>query len=63
MLTQQNVADSAGISRVHYATIEQGKRNPSVNVAINIANILGFDWTNFFTMDCSESEQKGEKVQ
>ncbi|MBO6382888.1 XRE family transcriptional regulator, partial [Enterococcus faecalis] len=31
-----------------YASIEQGRRRPSVESAMRIASILGFDWTLFF---------------
>ena len=47
-LTQKEVADSIGISRVAYTNIELGKRKPSVTVAKKIAEILNIDWTLFF---------------
>ncbi len=46
--TQKAVADECGISQNFYSWIEQGKRNPSVEVAKRIAAVLGFDWTRFF---------------
>ena len=47
-LTQEDVAESAGIARTTYAMIEQGERDPSVLTAKKIAKTLKFKWTNFF---------------
>lgn len=47
-LTQEEVAISSNIARTTYAMIEQGKREPSVKVAKNIAKTLHFNWTIFF---------------
>ena len=47
-LTQQEVADAAGISRVSYCNIEIGRRRPSVAVAKRIGATLKFDWTKLF---------------
>lgn len=47
-LTQEEVASSADIARTTYASIEQGERDPSVNVAKKIAEVLKFNWTFFF---------------
>lgn len=58
-LSQQEVADQAGISQSYYASIETGMRgNPlSVIVAKKIAHVLGFDWTRFY----EEAEKESEK--
>lgn len=47
-LTQKDVAEKCNVERAYYTMIETGVRNPSVNVAKAIANIMGFDWTFFF---------------
>lgn len=47
-LTQNEVADLAGISRVAYTNIENGRRIPSVKTAKKIAEVLNFDWKDFF---------------
>lgn len=47
-LTQNEVANAAGISRVSYCNIEIGRRKPSVPVAKRIAQVLHFDWTLLF---------------
>ena len=46
--TQKEIAYKSGISRVFYTNIETGKRRPSPEVAQKIADVLGFDWTEFF---------------
>lgn len=57
-LTQQEAADLVGLSRGAYANIEIGNRNPSVKVAKKIAEVFGFQWTNFFTEEVVETKQK-----
>ncbi len=47
-LKQQEVAESANISRQGYSFIETGERTPTVATAKKIAEVLGFDWTEFF---------------
>ncbi|MCK0470388.1 helix-turn-helix transcriptional regulator [Halalkalibacter sp. APA_J-10(15)] len=54
-LTQEEVADKAGIARTTYASIEQGFRNPSVNVSKRISQVLLFEWIIFFEEKCHES--------
>jgi len=56
-LTQQQVADMAGISRSYYTGIETGLRNASVSAAKAIGKVLGFKWTKFFDDDCCETHQ------
>lgn len=50
-LTQQQVAACCFIERSYYSQIERGKRNPSTNVAKNIAIVLGFNPVKFFKSD------------
>lgn len=47
-LTHEEVAVKSNIKRPYYTMIENGSRNPSVEVAKNIANVIGFKWTIFF---------------
>ncbi|KAA0784328.1 helix-turn-helix transcriptional regulator [Bacillus sp. BB56-3] len=42
-LKQREVAESLGISRSYYATIESGMRVPSLKVAIDISDFLNID--------------------
>jgi putative transcriptional regulator len=54
-LTQEHVAQASGIRRASYTMIENGVRNPSVEVAKRIAFILDFDWTIFFDSQCNKT--------
>ena len=47
-LRQTDLAQAANISHSLVVKIERGERRPSVKVAKKIANVLGFDWTEFF---------------
>ncbi len=51
--SQQEVADTSGISQSYYAGIELGIRGKplAVPVAKRIAAALGFDWTMFYDED------------
>ncbi|AIF44515.1 XRE family transcriptional regulator [Virgibacillus sp. SK37] len=53
-LTQEDVASKAFINRAFYSQIENGKRKPSFDVARNIANVLGFSSSAFFTEEFGE---------
>lgn len=52
-LTQEAVAERAGISGTYYNMIERGERGNPLNVdtAKAIAFALGFDWTRFYDRD------------
>lgn len=62
-LTQQAVADRARIKRSYYSLIETGDRNPSLPIAMKIAEALGvdlgqaFDHEVFFAGKCYETKQ------
>lgn len=47
-LTQQQVADVIGITRQLISAIENGKANPSVQVAKAIGEMFNFPWVDFF---------------
>ncbi|MBC8537300.1 helix-turn-helix transcriptional regulator [Feifania hominis] len=51
--SQQDVAKASGISQSFYASIEIGTRRPSVEVAKRIANVLGFEWQQFYEDKCA----------
>ena len=55
-LSQKYVAERVGIKQPTYSNIENGNRRPSVEVAKQIADVLGFEWTRFFE-DKKESEK------
>lgn len=46
--TEAAVAKEVGVTQQHYNFIENGKRNPSVDTAKRIADVLGFEWTKFY---------------
>lgn len=48
LLTQQEVAEHVGVTRQTISAIENEVVNPSVTVAKSIAEVLGFNWTDFF---------------
>ena len=47
-INQQQLAEIVGTSREYITMIENGQRNPSVNVAKKIAEIFNIEWTLFF---------------
>lgn len=47
-MTQTEVAEKAGIKRLRYWTYESGKRKPKPEIAMRIANVLEFDWKDFY---------------
>ena len=58
-LTHQKIADMAKLSRSYYTEIEIGDKNPSVETAKRIAEVLGFNWTLFFEDACREMQPTG----
>lgn len=48
-LTQEEVARQLGVTRQYYNAIENNKKKPSVDLAKQLSNILGVEWTIFFT--------------
>jgi len=51
-LTQQEVADRASISRSYYADLETNgtgrRQKPSVDVTKRLADVLGFNWEDYY---------------
>ena len=47
-LTQEALATECGVQRTTICMIECGENKPSVELAKKIANVLEFDWTEFF---------------
>lgn len=56
-LTQEQLAKMVGISRTMITEIENGKANPSVEVAKKIAAVLCFNWTKFFEDEQAASRE------
>lgn len=47
-LTQEQLAEQCHLVRQTICEIERGVNRPSVQTAKRIAEVLGFDWTEFF---------------
>lgn len=47
-LEQKEVAKAINKTQACYSFIESGSRNPTVELAQRIADVLDFDWTLFF---------------
>lgn len=60
-LTQEQVAMKSGIARTTYAMYEQGERNPSVGVAVSIADVLKFKWTIFLKIKYTKCVNRKNK--
>lgn len=58
-LTQVEVAQLSNIPRTTYSSIEQGRRRPSVEKAMKIADALDFEWTLFFEPKLRETTRQG----
>ena len=50
-LTQTALAEAAGVVRQTISNIECGINVPSVDLAKKLAEILGLNWTDFFSED------------
>ena len=47
-LTQKNLSSMVNIHRCYYSTIENGKRNPSLKVAISLKRALNYQYDDIF---------------
>jgi putative transcriptional regulator len=47
-ITQQDLADQVGVTRQTILSIEKGKYNPSVGLALRIAGVLGASVESLF---------------
>ena len=50
-LTQEEVADRAGVSRQTIISIERGRYNPSIGLALTLAEVLGVPVEEMFEID------------
>ena len=50
-LTQTALAEAAGVVRQTISNVECGINAPSVDLAKKLAEILGLNWTDFFSED------------
>ena len=62
-LRQWQIAETVGIDRSFYSRIERGTRNPSLEVALKIAEVLNKDVTEIFlSSDVSKSNTPQSKA-
>jgi DNA-binding XRE family transcriptional regulator len=54
-LTQEQLAESAGISKSYLSQIESGKRRGTTNVLVALANALGLDLDDVVNFQSSQS--------
>ena len=47
-LTQENLSKMVNIHRTYYSMIENGKRNPSLQVAISLKRALNYQYDDIF---------------
>lgn len=59
-LTQQQVAEMAGITQSTYSRLENGVGVPTPETCKKIAAVLGFDWWELFEDD--EGEENEERT-
>lgn len=58
-LSQQEVADRAGLSRANYSHIERGRSEPNLEQMVSIAKALKVEPNaKFFIAECDDMEQK-----
>ncbi len=48
-MTQEQVAEAAGIARSYYTRIENGDHKVPVATAKQVAQVLDLDWTQFYS--------------
>ena len=55
-MTQQSLADKAGVTRQSIISIEQGKYRPTVELALRLARALGCVVEDLFQLSDEEGE-------
>jgi len=60
-MTQQALADAAGVTRQTIVAIEKGKYSPSLELAFRIAQVFGVPIEQVFSYDqCLPGQEEGE---
>lgn len=57
LLSQKEVCEAVGIAQPTYWEYEHGKSRPSPETAQRLGEVLGFDWTRFFTEKTKEERE------
>lgn len=55
-LTQQDLADRAGVTRQTILSIEKGRYNPTIGLALRLAAIFGVPVEEIFMLDEGEND-------
>jgi len=58
-MTQQDLADRVGATRQTIVSIERGRYNPSVGLALRIAKVLGASIEELFQLEEEEGDRNG----
>ncbi len=58
-MTQQELADTVGATRQTIVSIEKGRYNPSVGLALRIAKVLGASIEDLFQLEEEEGDHHG----
>lgn len=58
-MTQQELADRIGATRQTIVSIEKGKYNPSVGLALRMAKVLGASIEELFQLEEEEGDRNG----
>jgi putative transcriptional regulator len=56
-ITQQELADRVGVTRQTILSIERGRYNPSVGLALQIAAVFGISVESLFEIDGGEGHE------
>jgi len=59
-LTQEALAKAIGVSRQTIIAMEKGRYNPSVQVALLLARVLGEPVESIFWLEAPSSKEEGE---
>ncbi len=54
-ITQQELADRVGVTRQTILSIERGRYNPSVGLALRLADVFGVPVESLFEIDREET--------
>ncbi len=60
-LTQSDVAEGVGLATTTIAGYEQGRRNISVPIAMQLAKFFGVKWTIFFDDNVRDTYDKNDQ--
>ena len=59
-MTQQNLADLAGVTRQTILSIEKGRYSPTIGLALQLASILGVSVEDLFILKEGEGNESSD---